>query len=345
MTESAHPISNEALLGCLLGTAVGDSIGLPTEGLSRRRGQHWLVGGLRHRFIIGRGMLSDDTEHTLMLMAALRRHPDDLIAMQRDFGRQLRWWLAALPAGVGLSTARAIGKLWLGFPASKSGVRSAGNGAAMRSAIMGAMFAHDREKRKSVALAACQVTHTDPHAEESVLLVVEATAMAVKDVGTRDVLDALRPFLASEIMKGHFEALETALNDECSVSEYADRIGCGKGVSGFAPNSVAVALYGWLRHRGEFETMLKEVIACGGDTDSVAAIAGGICGAEVGEQGIPPTWIAGICDWPYSVGFIRRMAEVVGKPPKALWPAMLLRNVVFIIVVLLHGFRRLLPPY
>lgn len=336
---------SDSILGCLLGTAVGDSIGLPTEGLPRRRAARWVAGGLRHRFLMGLGMLSDDTEHTLMLMAALRRHPDDPDAMQRDFGRQLRWWLAALPAGVGLSTARAIGKLWLGFPASKSGVRSAGNGAAMRSAIIGAMFAHDSEKRREIALAACRVTHTDPRAEESVLLVVEATAMAVKGADTRDVLDALRPILMSDIMNGHFEALEAALSEGCSVSEYAERIGCGDGVSGFAPNSVAVALYGWLRHRGDFERMLTEVIGCGGDTDSVAAIAGGICGAEVGEQGIPPAWIAGICDWPRSVSFIRRMAEAGEDPPKVFWPAVLLRNFIFLVVVLLHGFRRLLPHY
>ena len=169
--------------------------------------------------------------------------------------------------------------------------------------------------------------------------------MAVKGADTRDVLDALRPILMSDIMKGHFEALEAALSEGISVSEYAERIGCGDGVSGFAPNSVSVALYGWLRHRGDFERMLTEVIGCGGDTDSVAAIAGGICGAEVGEQGIPPAWIAGISDWPRSTGFIRRLVEAGQNPLNVFWPAVLLRNFIFLVVVLFHGFRRLLPPY
>ncbi len=341
--NSTAPI--RPILGCLLGTAVGDALGLPTEGLSRRKARRCVEGGLRHRFIMGRGMLSDDTEHTLMLAAALRRQPDDVKALQRDFGGQLRWWLAALPAGVGLSTARAIGKLWLGFPASKSGVHSAGNGAAMRSAIVGAVLADDSKKRREVALAACRVTHSDPRAEESALLVAEAAAMAAKGVKTPEVLDALRRLLMSDIMKEHFAVLESALIEKSSVSEYAVRIACGHGVSGFAPNSVAVVLYGWLRHRGDFERMLTEIIACGGDTDSVAAIAGGICGAEMGEQGIPAAWIAGICDWPRSVNFIRRMAQTHGNPPHVFWPAALLRNLFFLVIVLLHGFRRLLPPY
>ena len=118
--------TKEAILGSLLGTAVGDALGLSYEGLSRRRVA--ALGAVRHRFFFGRGMFSDDTEHTLMLAKALKVHRDDAPTMQRAFARKLRWWLLALPAGVGLSTAKAIFKLWLGYPAAKSGVRSAGNG-------------------------------------------------------------------------------------------------------------------------------------------------------------------------------------------------------------------------
>jgi ADP-ribosylglycohydrolase len=46
---------------------------------------------------------------------------------------------------------------------------------------------------------------------------------------------------------------------------------------------------------------VRSVIECGGDTDTVAAITGGICGAEVGEAGIPAEWINRIRDWPRSV--------------------------------------------
>jgi ADP-ribosylglycohydrolase len=55
-------------------------------------------------------MFSDDTEQTLLLAASIGRFPDDIPAMQRDFARKLKWWLAALPAD------------------QKSGVHSAANG-------------------------------------------------------------------------------------------------------------------------------------------------------------------------------------------------------------------------
>ena len=339
--------SKKAILGSLLGTAVGDALGLSYEGLSRRRVA--ALGAVRHRFFFGRGMFSDDTEHTLMLAKALKVHRDDAPTMQRAFARKLRWWLLALPAGVGLSTAKAIFKLWLGYPAAKSGVRSAGNGAAMRSAIVGVLHRDDSQMRHLMALAACRVTHTDRRAEESALLVAKAAALASKRIPTQEVIPILESHVTSEEMKLRFSALKVGLATEKGVLDFAAQIGCGQGVSGFAPNTVAVALYAWLRDRGKFEASVRSVIECGGDTDTVAAITGGICGAEVGEQGIPPAWISAICDWPHSVQHIRKVAEALADDtnpfPHVTWPLVLIRNLVFLVVVILHGFRRLLPPY
>lgn len=345
MNEPRH---HAAILGCLLGTAAGDALGLPAEGVSRTRVAAMKLGD-QHRFFFRRGMFSDDTEHTLMLAAALIEHPNDPAAMQRALGWKLRWWLLALPAGVGLSTAKAILRLWIGFPTAKAGVYSAGNGAAMRSAIMGVVFVDDTTKRQAFALAACRLTHTDPRAEESALLVAEAASMAAQHLPTQEALPALAKLIVSEEMKARFATLKTALSTQKSVLEYAEEIGCGYGVSGFAPNTVAVALFAWLRHRGDFESAVRSVIQCGGDTDTVAAITGAICGAETGEAGIPRAWIDGIFEWPRSVNYIRRVAQALVSgnrhAPRYFWPAILPRNLFFLVIVILHGFRRMLPPY
>ena len=104
-----------ALLGCLLGGAVGDALGLPAEGIGRERLARLWRGEWKHRLILGRGMFSDDTEHTLMVAAALVRHPADVAAFRETLAGSLRWWLATLPAGTGLATARAIVRLWCGI--------------------------------------------------------------------------------------------------------------------------------------------------------------------------------------------------------------------------------------
>ena len=345
MTGSAR----SPILGSLLGTAVGDALGLPYEGMSRERVGKFIGHPLHHRFILGRGMLSDDTEHTLMLTAALIENRDDAAGFQRALGKRLRWWLAGLPAAVGLGTARAILCLWMGVPASKSGVLSAGNGAAMRSAILGVAFRDDAFKRREFSRAACHVTHRDLRAEESCRLVTEAAALAAKSLPTSKVLAALEALLVSEEMRHRFAQLQTALEEKRPVSAYAEEIGCGLGVSGFAPDTVAVALYAWLRCRGRFDTAVRSVIECGGDTDTVAAITGGIIGSEVGEAGIPREWIDCLYDYPRSVHYIRRMARSLEghatKAPRVPWPLVLLRNFLFLVLVLGHGLRRLLPPY
>tara|TARA_R110002096_G_scaffold42893_8_gene115363 strand:+ start:1848 stop:2879 length:1032 start_codon:yes stop_codon:yes gene_type:complete len=343
MDEENH----NPVLGSLLGTAVGDALGLPYEGL--KRGRVRAFGVIRHRFLFGRGMFSDDTEHTLMLASALIEARDGVDECACRFGRKLRWWLAGLPAGVGLSTARAIFKLWIGFPVARSGVRSAGNGAAMRSPILGVVFRNEPSKRREFTAALCRVTHTDPRAEESAALVAEAAAMAANRISSAEVIAKLETLVVSNEMESRFATLKKCLASEKSVLMYADDIFCSDSVSGFAPNTVSVALYAWLRHRGNFETAVRSVIECGGDTDTVAAIAGGICGAEEGEKGIPMEWIEKICDWPRSVGHIGRVADALDSgattAPRLFWPVVIVRNLVFLIAVLLHGFRRLLPPY
>jgi len=102
----------DAITGAILGCAVGDAIGLPYEGLSRRRGIRLLGKPDRHRFVIGRGMVSDDTEHTCMVAQALCASPSDPEVFTRQLGRRLRWWLLGLPAGIGSATLRATLTLW-----------------------------------------------------------------------------------------------------------------------------------------------------------------------------------------------------------------------------------------
>jgi hypothetical protein len=93
---------------------------------------------------------------------------------------------------------------------------------------------------------------------------------------------------------------------------------------------------------------------CGGDTDTTGAITGALAGAVVGQGSIPDRWIDGILDWPRSPELLVRVADRLadashgadaGSPVQYFWPALPLRNFYFLLVVLLHGFRRLAPPY
>src|SRR6476469_3480229 len=159
MTLKSDIRVEQRFAGVLLGTAVGDALGLPAENLSPVRIRRWWKGQWRMRLLFGHGMISDDTEHTLMVAQALLGNSTDPQAFQRTLGWKFRWWFVALPGGVGLATAKACLRLWMGFPADKAAVRSAGSGPAMRSAIIGACFADQPERRRAFVSASSGLTH------------------------------------------------------------------------------------------------------------------------------------------------------------------------------------------
>ena len=336
----------DRITGLLLGTAVGDALGLPYEGISRRRAKRLFPGAIRHRFLCGRGMISDDTDHTFMTAQTLLEEPHDAERFARKLAWRFRWWFAALPAGVGLATAKACLKLWCGFSPKHSGVFSAGNGPAMRAAIFGAVIA-DRETRYALVEASTRMTHTDPRALTGALAVADIAAQA-----PTPILSGIAP--QDTEWQTLVSQMHRCWENNLSVMEFADRLGLQNGVSGYVCHTVPVAIYAWHRHLGDFRQTIESVIALGGDTDTVAAIAGALAGATVGESGIPHEWLDGIRDTPINIPLLRktavRLAQLVQTgtspgPVRYFWPLTIPRNLLFLLVVLGHGFRRILPPY
>src|SRR5258708_34460022 len=142
------------LAGLILGTAVGDALGLPAEGLSPYRIQKRWKDDWRMRLVFGRGMVSDDTEHSFFVPQSLLTSSADVAAFRRGLAARLRWWVVGLPAGVGLATARACLKLGLGLSPERSGGFSAGNGPAIRLDGFRRFFGPDQLQTVECATAA-----------------------------------------------------------------------------------------------------------------------------------------------------------------------------------------------
>ncbi len=349
-----------ALAGCLLGGAIGDSLGLPAEGVSRRRLARWYPGPWRQRFLFGRGLVSDDTEHAFFVANSLLEAGADAGLFARRLARRLRWWLAAVPAGVGWATLRAILRLWVGFGVERSGVVSAGNGPAMRAPLLGVFFHDQPERLAEFVRASTRLTHVDPRAEVGALAVARLGALAVRagggEVPYAAALESLRACGPADAeWNARLDELAAAWEEGSTVAAFADRLGLARGVSGYVYHTVPVAAYAWLRHWGDFRQALEAVLVLGGDTDTVGAIAGALAGASGGQAGLPADWLAGICDWPLSRAVLIRTAErLAGAKLRSAggaaavgycWPAIPIRNAFFLLVVLLHGLRRLWPPY
>jgi ADP-ribosylglycohydrolase len=313
-------------------------------------------GNLRHRLLFGRGMLSDDTEHTFMVAQSLLDEANDSQRFAKKLAWRLRWWFLRLPAGVGMATARACLKLWCGFSPARSGVFSAGNGAAMRAAIFGILA--DAQKRRAFVEASTRLTHTDPKASIGALAVANLAALSVhshaRQYTIEDIIRVLRESSEEKEWRVCVETLRNAWKDKASVADFAGRLGLDKGVGGYVYHTVPVAIYAWYRHFGDFRATVESVIECGGDTDTVAAIAGALAGASSGVAGIPTDWLDGLFDAPIDAALLREIAERLSQlaetgisPGRAryFWPLILVRNPFFLLIVLCHGFRRLAPPY
>jgi ADP-ribosylglycohydrolase len=356
------PISlEESIVGCILGTAVGDAMGLPTEALSRRRLARYYPQITSHRFFFGRGMVSDDTEHTCMVAQALLVSGGEVEAFRKDLARRLRYWLLGVPASIGLATARALVKLWLGFSPENSGVFSAGNGPAMRSGILGAAFRNETSKMRKLVRASTRITHRDPKAEYGALAVALAAQLAALDSAgsvkpkeyQRQLKEMLQREAAGEFLELTQKAVESVGRRD-TTETFAESLGLSKGVSGYVYHSVPVALHSWMSNQGDFQKAILETIRCGGDTDTVAAIVGGIIGAGAGPQGIPEEWMVNLWEWPRTVEWMQelglRLAETSanGRRQSALRisiAGLFARNLFFLVIVLAHGFRRIFPPY
>lgn len=332
--------------------AIGDALGLPCEGLSPRRAARLFPNLDRYQLLPGRGMCSDDTEHACMTAQALLSAPADPERFRQVLGWQLRFWLLGLPAGVGLATLRGIIKLWLGI--RPSGVMSAGNGPAMRALILGVALGHDYDKLNRYVRASTELTHRDDRAVAGALAL--ALAAHLSSQGKRDPDVYLREL---KLLCPEYPEFLTLIAGTLSrlnqpLSEVLTWLGCPHGITGYMLHTAPAVLWFWLQPTSDpFQARLATAIRCGGDTDTVAALLGGVLGADLGQQHVPENLLKNLWEWPRSPAWIQALAERLARaliqgpqPSQALNPLALIgRNLVFLLIVLLHGLRRLLPPY
>jgi ADP-ribosyl-[dinitrogen reductase] hydrolase len=342
--------------GIIIGTAVGDSLGLPAEGLSTSRIERNGWRAWRHRFIFGKGMISDDTEHTIFVAQALLEHPEDSVRFQKLLATKLRWWLLSLPAGTGMATAKSILKLWCGCSPRKSGVYSAGNGPAMRAAIIGAFFSDNELLLLEYVKASTELTHTDPKAMTGALAIAKLSAeIALNGIPNNEkAIDLLLKIQAQDQeWLGLIEHMKNGLEKSSELKDFCRAVNMSRGISGYMYQTVPAVIYSILRNKGQFKESLEDVLNCGGDADTTGAILGAVLGASGKSVSIPAEWVENIVEWPRSVSFMRVLSEQLdnyknGKnyaPVNYFLPFVLVRNILFLLLVLLHGLLRLIPAF
>ncbi|HEY2587606.1 MAG TPA: ADP-ribosylglycohydrolase family protein [Tepidisphaeraceae bacterium] len=192
---------------------------------------------------------------------------------------------------------------------------SFGNGSAMRVAPVGLAYFQDQKTLASVATESSRPTHCHPVAFQGAVLQSTAVATAVTstEIVPEAFLSRLRAALAdfADLLQDTtafaraLASIEDGLEDGRSCQEMASALGTGVA----AHEAVPMALYCFLRHPDSYERVLHEAIFLGGDTDTIACMAGAISGAFLGAAAIPANWLAAVREDKYPVAEIERLAD------------------------------------
>lgn len=318
MSRNLH----DHVLGSLLGAGIGDALGAPTEGLSADEIAGRFGGrvtdfedGSDNFYALGNNVaeVTDDASQTYEMARAVAECGGHLTieAAARALVRWSETYPKYYPRNAGPTTSQVIEALRAGGDPVELGMlgkrfeRGTSDGAAMRVAAAGLTRPGDLERAVENAVAMCRPSHGTQHAFAGASAVACAIAEALREGSTtvsvvraavygarrgeeiglasarraegRRVLPVLRASLAEALLAEDMVDAERRLEDAV-------------GAGGSVQEAVCVALGLFLAADGDFE---KTVVSCaniGGDTDTIACIAGSVAGAFRGASAIRADW-------------------------------------------------------
>ena len=254
---------------------------------------------------LGRGTYTDDTEMMIALgesvVACGTIEPEHLA----------RAFLEAYDPrrGYGAGTVEVLSRWRSGEPVDAAAKRlfgpggSFGNGAAMRIAPIGVMFAGDSERLVREAEASARLTHAHPLGVDAAVAQAAAVGAALNDM---DPLAAAREVVRSEELGDRLGQAARLAENDASPTEAAEVLGN----SSSGHESVPTAIYAAAAH-SNFEEAVTFAVACGGDADTIGAMAGAIAGARHGAEAIPSRWLDALEEGDRGRSFVEDLARKV----------------------------------
>lgn len=289
--------------GCLLGLAVGDALG----GLFEAQG----ADHLRARFPSVDDLIAypqdelwytDDTQMAIGLAEALVERGEVVEEVlcrafvanyvpTRGYGRGARMVLDAMEDG---RDYRAVAEDY--FPGG-----SYGNGAAMRVAPVGLLFRNDPDRLREQARLSALPTHLHPLGIEGARLLALAVALASRE-GPFD----RAAFFAELTAACESDEYRAKLVSAAAVRTPGDLAELGNRIE--ALHSVPTAIASFALTPDSFEQTVGNVILLGGDTDTLAAMAGAVSGTYLGAGRLPGRLVGLLETSPKGRDYIRTLA-------------------------------------
>ncbi len=267
----------------MLGLALGDALGAPFEGGLVERLLWRLIGTTR----AGEMRWTDDTQMSVdVAESLLARGAVDADDLARRFARSYRWSRGYGPGAARVLKKIAAGQDWQLANRSVYPEGSYGNGGAMRAPMLALFYARRPDALLEAVEQVTLITHAHPRGVEGALLVATATLLSLRQA------DPLEILLAAGACSRH---VEFTRNIDIAATWLAAGVlpkprqvaaELGNGIA--AARSCVTALFVALSFADRpFEEMLDFVTRCGGDTDTLGAMAGAVWGARRGKAGLP----------------------------------------------------------
>jgi len=278
-------------LGCLVGTAIGDALGARREGRGMSRSEDIVSLAEKLKQLI----YTDDTHMTIGIAESLiESNGFDGEHMAQTF---IKNYEAEPWRGYGPGPPIIFGMIKSGEPWYSAADRlyrggSFGNGSAMRVAPVGLLYSRNLEKLREIAYQSSSITHSHELGREGAALQACAVALALNTPSDEDIdrevfLSKLQNFIQDQLYKGKVAQIRELLGEQDKAKVVAV---LGNGIE--ALRSVPTAIYCFLRQPQSYKDTVIYAISLGGDTDTIAAMAGAISGAYLGMEAIPSEWWA-----------------------------------------------------
>ena len=221
------------------------------------------------------GEWTDDTEQALILAESLC---ETLYFSPENFAEKLKD--ISLSHRYGPTSSRAITNLKRGYSWRESGIESDTDGSSMRSPPIGLLFHHNYSLVENYAAIASSITHRGNAA------IAGSVAVAV---GVACILNE-DEMLFEEVVK-RVEKYDTLMAEKIEYAYQIRNSSLSKAVREIgntimAFDAVPLAFYCYFSSKN-FEQAVIRGANAGGDTDTIAAIAGAMKGAETGFERIP----------------------------------------------------------
>ena len=303
-----------AALGSVLGAFIGDSLGSFIEfehniSPERLRDTLAMTGG--GPFRLGKGQVTDDSELAMCMMRGLLEGQGKLNL--DNVAKYYERWVATGPFDIGITTRCALSPLLeQGSSANTcieaaidSNANSQSNGSLMRLTPL-CVWAHKLSAEKAVAAARLEssMTHSNETAQHAAACYVLATGHLIREFGDRQGAYQAAKNYAMEAGNLDIRGWFTNIEQESPMP--------GHPKMGWAKIAFTHAFRHLIAGKSYVEAM-SETLALGGDTDTNAAIVGGLIGAAVGVENLPSVYIDNVTKYTFETQGGRRRPEFLDQ--------------------------------